>query len=262
VAQLHRPAVPVVDLLGEPVLDGGQRLVDQRLVALAQGLHMAGHKLGDGVGPHPLLKLLAVQPLAFQHGLEARPFLGGARAVVQVGRVAGVAHGPRAVDLHEVHFFGDRRVVIAGAEAVLHLLLQVEEGARPVAGVGVIDQDRALPEHALVALQDQVDHRVQQRVAGAEEVGVGLAGHVDQVLVEADALVLLQHRDGRLQRFGVAADRRRDARDLVAARLAVADHAAQLPECLHEKRADVVRLQAAGRRALHLAPDAQDVGGV
>jgi hypothetical protein len=45
-----------------------------------------------------------------------------------------------------------------------------------------------------VALQRQVDHRIQQRMSGADEGGQRLPGKRDQPLLERDALVARQDR--------------------------------------------------------------------
>ncbi len=50
-------------------------------------------------------------------------------------------------------------------------MLEVEEDAHVVAGVVGIDEDRAALEEVAVALLDEVDRRVEQRMARADEGG-------------------------------------------------------------------------------------------
>ena len=112
-----------------------------------------------------------------------------------------------------------------------------------------------------MALLDDLDHGVEQRMAGTEELGGGLARHVDELLLEADALIALEdgHRapPPRLPVTHVAGH----ARDLVALGLALADTPAELLEGGDEERTDEVRLELARLRPLHVLADALDVGG-
>jgi hypothetical protein len=59
-------------------------------------------------------------------------------------------------------------------------VLQVDQRADLIAGVALVDQDRAAFEQVAVAFDDQVDRRVEQRMAGADEGGHRLAGDADQ----------------------------------------------------------------------------------
>ena len=145
---------------------------------------------------------------------------------------------------------------------VLDGVLQVEEHARLRARVALVHQHRAALEQVAVALQGQVDGGVEQRMAGADEGGQRLARRRDQLLLEGDALVARQHRLADADQAVAVADRRRHVGDLVAARLALLDRAAQALEGFLEERLDVVRLQPAGLGALHLLADAVDAAGV
>ena len=113
-----------------------------------------------------------------------------------------------------------------------------------------------------MALEGQVDDRVEQRMARADEGGQRLARRRDQRLLEGDALVARQHRLADADQAVAVAHRRRDVGDLVAARLALLGRAAQALEGLEEEGLDVVRLQAAGLGPLHLLADALDPAGV
>jgi hypothetical protein len=68
-----------------------------------------------------------------------------------------------------------------------------------------------------VALQRQVEHRVEQRVPGADEGRQGLARGRDQGLLEGDALVARQHRLADADQAVAVAHRGGDVGDLVAA---------------------------------------------
>ena len=65
-------------------------------------------------------------------------------------------------------------------------------GAVPVSAF--VDEDRTASQQVAVTLERHVDHRVEQRMAGADEGGKRLAERRDQRLLESDALVARQHR--------------------------------------------------------------------
>ena len=113
-----------------------------------------------------------------------------------------------------------------------------------------------------MALEGEVDDRVEQRMARADEGGQRLALRRDQRLLEGDALVAGQHRLADADQAVAVADRGRDVGDLVAARLALLGRAAEAPERLEEERLDVVRLEPAGLGPLHVLADAVDPAGV
>ena len=170
------------------------------------------------------------------------------------------------VDLDVQHPSGDDAPVAgAGDAAVLQGVLDGEEHARGRAPVAVVHQHGAPPQKIAVALQRQIDDRVEQGLAGVHEGRRRLAGRRDQRLLERDPLVAGQHRLAAADRPAAAADGRRDVRYLVAARLALAGRAAEPAERLQEERLDVVGLEPArfgpfelGADALHAA----DVHGV
>ncbi len=83
-AQLGGPAIPVVDLLGQPFLHRRQGLVDQRLAPLAHAAQVARHQLGDGVGDGPGFQLFWSAALRS----AGVPFVVGRGAVVEIGRAA------------------------------------------------------------------------------------------------------------------------------------------------------------------------------
>ena len=97
---------------------------------------------------------------------------------------------------------------------------------------------------------------------GTDERGQRLPLRRDQRLLEGDALVARQDRLADADQAVAVAHRRRDVRDLVAARLALLGRAAEPLERLEEERLDVVRLQAARLGALHVLADAVHAAGV
>src|SRR5690606_1694477 len=121
---------------------------------------------------------------------------------------------------------------------------------------------RAAAQEVAVALEGQVEHRVEERMPGADEGRERLAGRRDQRLLEGDALVAREDRLADADQAVALADGRRHVGDLVAARLALASGAAETLERLQEERLDVVRLEAPRLGALHLLADAVDAGGI
>ena len=113
-----------------------------------------------------------------------------------------------------------------------------------------------------MALHGQVDHRVQQRMARAQEHRRRLARRGQQPLLEGDALVARHHRLARADQPVAAAHRARHVGDLVAPRLPLPEGAAQARERRVEERLDVVRLQPPRRRPLHLLPHPLHARGV
>lgn len=141
-------------------------------------------------------------------------------------------------------------------------VLEEEEHAWRGAGVALVDQHRAALDQVALALERQVEHGVEQRVAGADEGGERLAGRRDQRLFEGDALVACEHRITGADLAVAVAHRRGDVRELVAARLAFARAAAQALEGFEEERLDVVRLQPPRLGTLHVLAHACDAARV
>ena len=150
----------------------------------------------------------------------------------------------------------DLVVAVAIGAAVLDRLVQGDEDAQAVALIARINQDRALLHQIAVALEDEVDRGVEQRVAGADEGRD--RGPGDLGLVEADALVAREHRRASADLAVALAQRARHAGDLEAAGLAPVDAPAQVLEGLAEEALDVVGLEALGVCPLHLLADRLD----
>ena len=187
----------------------------------------------------------------------------GERAVVEVGGVLEMARVALGVHLDVEHAPRDGAALARWQQArVLDGVLQGEEHARARAGVALVHQHRAALQQIAMALEREVERGVEQRVARADEGRERLALRRDQVLLEGDALVARKHRIARTDLAVAVAHRRRDVGDLVAARLALADRAAQALEGFQEERLDVVRLQPARLSPLHLLAHARHAARV
>ena len=156
----------------------------------------------------------------------------------------------------------DPPVARAGDAAVLQRVLDGEEHPRRGAGVALVDENRAALQQLAVALEGHVDDRVEQRMARTDERRQRLARRGDERPLEGDPLVARKHRLADPDHPVPVADQRRDVRHLVAARLALPRRPAEPPERLVEERLDVVRLEAARLRPLHLLADSLNAGGV
>ena len=103
---------------------------------------------------------------------------------------------------------------------------------------------------------------VEQRVAGQTKAASGWPWGATRDFLKGDPLVARQHRLADADQAVAVADGRGHVGDLVAARLALLDGAAQALEGLEEERLDVVRLEAAGLGPLHVLADARHAAGV
>ena len=113
-----------------------------------------------------------------------------------------------------------------------------------------------------MALQQQIERCVEQRVAGADKGSLRLARWRKQALLKGDALIARQHRLANTDHAVAVTQQRRNMGDLVAARLALAQRATQLLEGRQEEGLDIVRLEAAGLSALHLLAHPRHLAGV
>jgi hypothetical protein len=141
-------------------------------------------------------------------------------------------------------------------------VLEVEEEARLVAIVLFVNQHGAATEEVAVTLQREVDHSIEERMARADESRQGLPRWGDEVLLEGDPLVAMQHGlAGADQPVALAYDRR-DVGDLVAAGLPLAHGATKPTERLQEERLDVVGLEPPRLGPLHVLADALKARGI
>ena len=132
-------------------------------------------------------------------------------------------------------------------------MFEIDEKARLDAFVRLVDQHAALHEERLEPFEHDIDQRFEQRMAGRHEFGLRLTD--DQGLLEGDAGIAIEHRIGSADQPVALLQDRRNAQDFEATLLAFGDAPAEHREGFAEERADEMRLQAAGLRALHLLAD-------
>jgi len=94
------------------------------------------------------------------------------------------------VDVDEVELLRHDAPIARRVDATIdHSVLEVHEHARRVARIGVVDEHGALAQQRVVALDDEVDGAVKQRVARGDELGQGAPIDCDELFVESDPLV-------------------------------------------------------------------------
>ena len=180
-------------------------------------------------------------------------------AIVEIRGGAGIPGFPVGRDLHELEPPGNnQRMAGSALPSVPYGALQMEQHPERVALVGLVHQYRALCEHIAVALEDEIDGRVKQRMTGAETDRRWPPG--DLRLLEADAFVTFEYRFDATDPQIASPERAGHAGYLVASDFAPVDGSAQVPERPEEEALDVMRLQAAGFRALHLFADVAHLG--
>jgi hypothetical protein len=141
-------------------------------------------------------------------------------------------------------------------------MLQEEQGADLVPLVALIDEDGAALEQVAMLFDHQVERRIEQRLAWADEGRGRFAGDADQLLLKRDPLIALEHRQPAADLAVASAHQGRDVLDLVTPRLPLVDRAPEPAERLEEERRDEVRLEPARQGALHVLPDLPDPGDV
>ncbi len=257
-AQPGGAGVPVVDLAGEARADFALDLVDLGQPARLDLGQMRGDQVGDGVAERALLDA-AREPRRVDHVHDCRALLRRDRPIVEIRCGAAVRGRAVRLQVDELEALRDRpRLPGSRHAAVAHGVFEVDEHARVRAIVGIVDQHRALAEQGSEALQHHVDHGVQQRVAGRQQLRLRLAD--DQRLLERHPRVAVEHRIAAADQPVAPLQHRRHAGDLEPAALALGDAAAQQGERLAEEGADEVGLEPPGLGALHLL--AHDGDGV
>ena len=168
-----------------------------------------------------------------------------------------MARGAVGVELDIEHPLGDDAALARARQVrVLDRMLEIEQHARPGAGIALVHQHGAAPEQVAVALEGEIDDRVEQRMTRADEGGQRLARRRHERFLEGDALVARQHRLADADQAVAVAHGCGDVRHLVTTRLALLRVAAEPLKCFEEEGLDVVRLQTAGFGALHVFADA------
>src|SRR5690348_15662970 len=99
------------------------------------------------------------------------------------------------VELDVQHALGDDAPFAGAREAgILDRVLEEEDDLRLRSLIAVVNQNRASPKKIAVALDRQIDRRVEQRMAGTDECRQRLARRRDERLLERDTLVAGQDR--------------------------------------------------------------------
>ena len=226
VEQLGVAHVPVVDLAGQALLHQAADLGDAGGDQVAGSGQFFGHAFGDG----PVER----DGLHARGTARVRP--GGESAtvrsdiiqgfVVQVPRLARGAHpvGPWASTSTKPNFLVTVR---AGSWPSVISWVTATSSRGSVAGVVPVGEHRALLEQRAVPLDDQVGHRVEQRVPGGQQVRARLALGAGQLLVERHPLVLLSTGAARGRSGGPGRGCRRGRAGSRSGRLALGQAAAE-----------------------------------
>jgi hypothetical protein len=94
------------------------------------------------------------------------------------------------VQLHVQHPLGDDASFARPRDArVLNGVLQIEQHPRAQSRVAIVHQHGPAAQQIAVALEREIDRRIEQRMPGADEGGRQLALWCDERLLEDDALV-------------------------------------------------------------------------
>ena len=241
---------------GEAFLDGLLGLVDEPFLAGADFVQVAGDEPRHGVAEGEAFHAARKPSLAagvFERGLS---LLARGGAVIEIRRVARVRGRAVFAYLHEMDVARDDAAAPVGKErAVLNGMLDVEEQARGFAGVAFVHQHGPALQKVAGAFAHHVDERFEQGMPGADEGGRHGPLHVAVCLVEADALVAVQHRLAVAHLHVAAPHGVGNEGDFPAAFLTRGHTAAQFAERLLEKGFDEMRLEAAGLHALHVLAD-------
>ena len=125
----------------------------------------------------------------------------------------------------------------------------------------LVDQHCALPEQAVVALDDQVDGPVEQGMAWRHVLGQRPALGGDKTLLEGHTLVPAHQGSAHADLAVTETQFGGDVTDLEPARLTFPNGSADVRESRQEEGADEVRLELPGLGTLHFLPDPLDVAG-
>jgi hypothetical protein len=148
------------------------------------------------------------------------------------------------------------RLARAFGASISNRVFEIDEKTRIDAFVCFVDQHAPLYEEWLKPFEHDINHRFEQGMTGCNEFGLWLSR--DQVLLERDAGVAIEHRIGAADQAVALLQDRRHPRDFEAALFAFGNAAAKHREGFAEERADEVRLKAARLRPLHLLADFAD----
>ena len=176
VLQLDPAVGPEGDLLGEPVVDGGERLVDVGDAAVGDLLEVLGHERRGGEGDG-----LAAPGRRESTGRRARP-----SAVADRPRPAVRGRGAVPSRRTRVEPSGFTRTNCIRLESTLPSpdftsCVSRNSSHGSVAVVGRIDENGPLAEQVGVLFEEHVGHGEHERMAGVHEHGAGQAGLVERL---------------------------------------------------------------------------------
>jgi hypothetical protein len=117
-----------------------------------------------------------------------------------------------------------------------------------------------LPQERLETFEHKVDGGIEQRMAGCQQLSLGLAGN--QRLLEVDACIAVKHRIATTNQPVALLEGAGHAGNFEAPALPLDDPAAEPCEGFPEEGTDEVRLEASGLRPLHFLADGRDDLGV
>ena len=141
-------------------------------------------------------------------------------------------------------------------------MLEVEEHARPGAGIALVHQHVAALQQIAVTLEGELDPRIEEWMPGTAERGERLPLRRDQRLFEGSPLVARQHRHSDADQTIAISYRCGNVRHFIPTRLSLPRLPAQAFEGFAKERFDVMRLKAAGLGTLHVFPDAMDAARI
>ena len=257
--QLSGAVVPVANLGGKTFAHGLFRLVNHDFAAFAHVFQMFGDKMAQGIADGRIFHAARQPRLLAGVGKNGVQLFRRGGAVVEVRRIACVCGCAVFVHLHKMDIARDDAAATIGhGSAVLNSVLNVEEQAHGLAGIAVVDKDGAAFKQIARAFADGVDHGFKQRMPGTDERGRYRAGQIAIGLVEADALVAVEHRLDMTYLPVPIADGEGNGEYLPTTFLTGRHATAQFAERFLEERLYEIRLEAAGLHALHFLADDAD----
>ena len=255
------PGVPVGDLLGQPVAHGRSHLAHPGQDVGSHLGQMGGHGHVDRVHLHRLLGLRTEPGVGEQAAHEAG--LGrGQRPVVEVGRVARRRGGAVGSKLHELEASGHDLAAQGRLPPVGDRVLQQDQEPNGLGGVGVVGEDGALPQHGLQLVEGEGEHRLEEGVAGGQQLGRRQSFGAGVLLVERDPLVAVEDHAPADRIPGRLPDGLGDTQHLEATGLPLGHPSSEALESVGEPGPDVVRLQPAGLCLQEVTADALHVDEV
>ena len=158
------PAVgPEGDFLGEPLVDGGKRLVHMGDAALGDFLEVLGHERRGGEGEGSLL-LVGANPGRGEHVLEQRP-VGSRQAVPGRGAVPSRQTMAEPSGATRTNCRRLERTW-PSPDLISWVSRKSSHGSSPI--VGRVDEDGALAEQVAVLFQQHVADGEHERMAGMD----------------------------------------------------------------------------------------------